>query len=78
MWFMELTQIKKGVQNGKSDMYDRTPLWVSFFSLVHTGPGAHPAFYTKTTGFFSGGGGGSGLGVALTTHLHLALRSKKK
>ena len=32
-------------------------MWAQFFTPVQTGPGAHPASYTKGNRSFSGGGG---------------------
>jgi hypothetical protein len=43
----------------------------SLLSNVHTGSGAHPAFYTMDTGIVSLGW--SGRGVKWTTHLHILL-----
>jgi hypothetical protein len=48
----------------------------TFFSLVHTGSGAHPASCTMGTGSLSRRY--IGREVSLTTHPHLAPRLKKE
>jgi hypothetical protein len=48
-----------------------------FSAPIQTGPGAHPASYTKGTGYLSWGSS-KGRGVAFTAHPHLAPKVKKE
>jgi hypothetical protein len=69
-WLSRYCNSQQAEQSGK-----QITVAARFSVPVQTGPGAHPASYTMSTGSFPGV---NGRGVALTTHPNLAPMSEKE